>query len=181
MICIGINKPISKISADDSLTVMASAFDAKSTNGATYKVDTVTATDTSTIDIPCFAFDQTTDQSIQILLQNTYTFVTGSAFRLRLKLRSEAQGDANKDCIFGVYGRIINADPDVSLGTSGSATTTLTTVGNVYISDWIDVTAAGTIAADSLIAIDIFRDADNVADTVDALLQLISVEFQFNQ
>lgn len=157
------------------MTLNASAFNARSTNGATYGIE---ETSTNKVNIAYFAFDDTTQQYIQAEFENDGSFLTNKIMA-KLQLRTDVDAASTNSVAFTVQGVVINPgdEIDAAFGTAQQVNVILADASKNVDSGWTgDITLGGSkIAGNSKIIIQISRKTgDTTYDTLAELAKMIS-------
>lgn len=153
------------------IPILAQSLTPNTTNGA---ASGATETTTNDVMLATLDFDQTTDESAQITLPMPKSWNEGT-FTARFRWTAGATGDV----VWGIQAVALSDDDpvDAAFGTAQSVTDSVTLADDLMISaETSAVTIAGTPAEGDLVVFKVFRDADNVADTLAADAKLIAVD-----
>jgi hypothetical protein len=135
---------------------------------------------TNDIDLRHLAFDASTDEFAQVGVWMPDDYDGGTITFKAIWTAASGSGDV----VWGLQGRAYADDDaiDQAWGTAQTITDTLTATNDLHITSASSaITLAGTPAGGQYVQLRVYRDADNVADTLAADARLLSIKVYFTR
>ena len=152
------------------IPIMAAAMTSRTTSGAAAGLSETT---TNKVMLPTLDFDQSTDEFAQFMMPMPKSWNEGTLIASFIWT-----ADATGDVVWGMQAvAISNDDPlDAAFGSAVTVTDSVTAAGDLMESaESAAMTVGGSPAELDLVAFQVYRDADNGADTLAADAKLIAI------
>lgn len=128
-----------------------------------------------------FDFDADTDEAVQFKMGMSDKWDRGT---IKAKIYwTNGTTAGTGDVVFGVRGGAVSDDDpiDAALGTAQTVTDTFIAEDDLHISAASAITIGGTPALADMLFMEIYRDADNVADTYTQDARLLGIMIQYKE
>lgn len=157
-----------------TIPINAAAMVARTTNGASAGL---TETTTNKVMVRTYDFDQSTDEFVQIPLPMPKSWDEGT-----ITVQFGWTATTTGNVVWGAQAQALSDDDvlDTAFGTAQTVTDAVTAANDLMWSAYTSaITIAGTPAAEDLIQLQFYRDADNGSDTLAADARLIAVRVKY--